>query len=132
MSKKIPKIELSTKRVGCDVHVQFADKWPEGYIKFSIILINLWFKYGSNIPAAIENIEKILDKIPICCRVSDEQLMKAYKGCGIGRMKRCTVCGMKGFGTPYTTTGKGKYEKHACFTCVIYKGNFLKNEKRWL
>jgi len=131
-----PEIHLSFDRVLCPVHGEpLRAQWPNGY---ATLLVKLFERVAMREPFADEQaayrrertdgerltdaevIEALLDRKPLCCRVSAEEMLKAYeeahKGGKFARKRVCSVCGGRRLGTPYRTQ-QGDFA-HICFTCV--------------
>jgi hypothetical protein len=130
-NEKGPPIEMTPERIGCQRHLEhFRARWPVGYVQFGLLLMEAIWRNPDALAEARETegvgpkskpspktIEKVLDKTPACCRVSQLDLLRAYTKCRVGILGRCECCGNKKLGTPYTTVVQ-KID-HLCFTCSM-------------
>lgn len=122
-------IELSIEHVFCPRHGEpFRGHWPRGYTTASMALLsdllnNPTFETLTDGP--IEAINDLLEQRPICERVSQTSLMAAYISSGIGRERRCELCGERELGAAYSMNRPGGVlsYRHVCFRCVVYRLN---------
>lgn len=125
-----PSLEITPERVICSLHGEpFREQWPKGYSEMVVaaidhVLDSDGFR-GDAKNLCAEGVEKpgvremtaALDLLPVCCRLTSDQLLKAYKAAKIGRTKRCKLCGKKREGTHFRTTTVEF--RHVCFICVV-------------
>lgn len=122
---EIPLI-FTLQRILCVKHGEpFRNLWPLGFASFSIrawdrLCTNLDF--GEECGGDKERIEPLLDIKPICCRLSNIQLVAVYRECPISVLARCEGCGQKKDGSTFSMQnhwGRVKQFKHMCFDCVV-------------
>lgn len=129
-----PRVDLIPERVACSRHCEpFRAKWPKGFILFSLALIDdIWQNervirdakriQGHDGLVDPKIIEGVLDIKPACCRVTKEQLLRAYALSELGRVGRCESCKKKRRGTRFNSRVGDKIFKHRhiCFHCVVH------------
>ena len=92
-------------QVLCQRHGQpFREKWPKGYTIFAHKAMRTLLESGLSISS----------DPPLCCRMSEPQLLEAYAESRIGVSRKCVACGKIRSGTPYQNA------KHLCFYCVVH------------
>lgn len=109
----------------CRLHgVVFKPKWPEGFPTFTI---KAWERvmrqegFAAQARAgedAIATIEGLLDKKPLCCRLSQEDLREVLTENPIAVDDICTVCGKMGMGAKVPLSGD-RVIPHVCFACFV-------------
>lgn len=124
-------IILTNERATCGVHrLPFRERWPAGMAVFCVeafravsALPGIWEEARelANLPAGAEltpkMLEAVLDKRPVCCRVTPQTLAELYGATTIGQVKICTYCGRFAKGTPIETVQQGRLD-HVCFVCM--------------
>lgn len=122
--------KLEMHRVICTRHGEvFRHRWPRGYVRFCTIGFKLVVdgeRFAAATEGKVEEIGPQLDITPICCRLSDEQLLSVYEQTRVGRRRRCGLCKRKRDGTSYRieqSAGSSKFFviPHVCFRCVVMR-----------
>lgn len=124
-------IILTNERATCGVHrLPFREQWPAGLAVFCVeafravtAVPGIWEEARelAQLPADAtlgpKLLEAVLDKRPVCCRVSPQALVDLYVATKIGQVKICTYCGRFAKGTPIETVQQGRLD-HVCFVCM--------------
>lgn len=134
-----PMIVMSFSRVFCALHGEpFRPTWPKGAIIMQLRLFEQTFgvkaskdmhdklfaearklcKLDDDAKIDIEHMHAVMDKKPLCCRVTPGQLEKLYEESGVGTRAKCVHCHRKRLGTPYTTSNLPEPLSHLCFNCL--------------
>ena len=122
MSAERPEVSLALDMVFCRVHGEpFRPRWPKGYAIASIELLKAWISTQEE-TGKIEDVNGILKERPLCCRVSRDVLYAAYLASGVGKSRRCDLCGKTRAGTKfqaYDSQHAQRFFRHVCFVCVM-------------
>ncbi len=133
MSKEL---EYEFFHVCCDRHGEpFRKKWPAAWPTFVVLAHAAILgreDFCLEAGGKLFNVLSLLDKKPICCRLSPEELLRLFldanlklnsKGTGSPwKIARCQGCQKKRLGSPYqlkNRRGTQVYD-HFCFHCMIY------------
>ena len=67
-------------------------------------------------------VAEMLDAQPICCALTQDDLMQCYLKADIGVRGKCVRCKKINIGAPFKTTNAAgiKDHKHMCFWCVVH------------
>lgn len=129
--EKFDGIAITHERLLCARHSEpYRAQWPSGLAITMVTLMDYIFKRddvaaearelsgcGSDGKPEPKVIEKVLDRIPACCRVHRKQLREVYVKAKIGAVKRCEGCRRKRLGTSYIS--QEREFGHLCFDCVL-------------
>jgi hypothetical protein len=90
------QIQLTFNRVACAVHLEpLRAKWPEGYAKFCVDALGLVMAddlFCASVRGEIDCVNDALDEVPLCCRLSAEQLLELMGQCAPLHTARCCNC----------------------------------------
>jgi hypothetical protein len=126
-----PIIELEHRRVMCGLHGEpLRAQWPLGYAIFTLKAFETvcsaegWAEemksaYQAGAQTDKEAVERLLDRRPLCCRMTADDLHSLYVETGIGRLATCQGCFATSLGTEYRTVRKTF--RHLCFNCAIHR-----------
>lgn len=129
------ELVLTHQRCFCNLHMTpFKREWPLGFAKSSLALLEMWMQDPENKreidaggPTAFyDNIHKLLDKKPLCCRVTKQELLRAYMDSGISHQVKCygCKCSRPGFqmevGTQMLVQGVKRWQP-VCFYCLLHR-----------
>lgn len=123
------QIDLMIAHVTCPLHSEpFREDWPLGWLPFSVELLrivtgeSLFMDECASEPGWING---ALDRLPLCERVSDVDLLEAYQECGIGKVSVCENCDSSRRGVTMRLMQPGNEVPsrldHVCFECVVYR-----------
>lgn len=74
------QISLTIPRVCCPLHRQaFHSQWPDGYMTFAHTALHVVMSdalFAASVQGKVESVDKALDKLPLCCRLSNDELVK--------------------------------------------------------
>ncbi len=129
--EKFDGIAVTHERLLCARHGEpYRSQWPKGLAITMVMLMDYIFKRDDVVAECREIsdcgpddkpepkvIEKVLDRIPACCRVHRKQLREVYVKAKIGAVKRCEGCRRKRLGTSYLS--QECEFAHLCFDCVL-------------
>lgn len=122
-----PKIALTIERVCCPLHGEpFREEWPRGYMPFALTLLQAVLAR----PAFVDEceghadwVDGALDATPLCERVTRDELLAAFTGCGIGKGAVCDNCGVTREGVAMLLSEPGNavpsHRDHVCFVCIV-------------
>jgi hypothetical protein len=116
--------ELKPDNVACARHMEpFAETWPKGYEQFAISLFETLINDAQFMEGIDpENIGLLLDRQPMCERVSDSDLRMAYLSSTVLHDGTCEVCSTVGAGTSYRNARPGGEVityNHLCLDCML-------------
>lgn len=123
-------INMTLQRALCPRHGEhFRPQWPKGYMIFVVKARSILLKLESFAQAVanadggfdVRKIEAALDSMPMCCRLTPEDLCGILNDCGIGKIGVCGACGRVATGTEYFTQHPSeplpKKYANVCFQC---------------
>lgn len=128
MKENAPQLEMTFDRVFCSRHGEpLRAAWPAGYgmaVLEMFRILNEDEAFQKECGGEVQNIGEALDKKPMCCRLSQKQMLRVYllaaeKSEDFGKEGTCSGCGGRKMGTPYRTSTED--HQHICFECVVSK-----------
>lgn len=127
-----PALVFELRNVVCSLHGEmFRKDWPRGYAVFSALAIDVIFKHTKFLEACrgdVTNAQKLLNQIPICCRLPKDQLLRLYEVVSteldMWRPGICDICHdvarggqmMRHVGAMQSDT-----IPHVCLRCLVYR-----------
>lgn len=115
----------------CNRHGEpFRLEWPKGYLSVVGCMLS-WLKsspgFAQECEGKTDNLVKLLQEKPFCCRISKGELIQIYLDSGIGKLASCDQCKKTSQGTEYrffNMFGKARLLKHFCFECLVKSMDF--------
>lgn len=121
-------LRMTFERAFCQRHGEpFRSSWPSGYTAMLLKLMGYIInseEIQKECDGDIAKLGDLLDHIPACCRVTQEDLLQMYLSTAketkdFGKKSKCRACGSEKVGAPYCTTAID--HDHVCFECVVYR-----------
>lgn len=117
-------VQLRFAMVFCTWHGEpLRVKWPQGYAKATLALFQTVLdqkEFQQECDGDPTRINSALWERPLCCRVSDRQLLDVYRQIGIGERGFCVLCRKKAWGTLCRVASEVMFAQvHVCFRCIV-------------
>lgn len=126
MSGPKSKVQLEHRDALCVWHGEpLREEWPKGYE----IIVPTLFGFFAELPDIVDYTQGSAERLqaavaefgPMCCAVSAEKMLAAYREARIGKVGICERCNVGRLGTAFRTK-QGKEVKtwrHLCLDCVV-------------
>lgn len=121
-----PKVQVEFTQAFCARHGEpFRDAWPKGVGIAIPTLVTVFAKLEEVAVYSQGDAGRFQAAIgefgPMCCAVSDKEMLSIYMRSDIGTLGNCERCGQGRQGTPYRVKHGGGVRRidHICFECVV-------------